>query len=160
MNKDDARSSRRLENPRDLWGYVVFIMGTTLIGALLSILYCTVITAILVHPASVKILLVALGTFGLSAIVPSSLFLGVSLAFLPANPKKRRITLAFIILAAGLLGSYLFQTIRPFDFYHEANGSRPGWEPFALLSRTSAIAVLTSLSAVSTLSKLTRNFTL
>jgi hypothetical protein len=160
MEKEHA--SRRFEEPRRFWDYVVFIMGITLIGALLGVLYSTIIAATLMHltPKEFIIRLSALGTLGLLAIAPSALFLGLSLTLLPSSLRKRRMAIAIIILAAGLLGSYLFQTVRPFDFYHETNGSRPGWEPFILLSLTTAIALLTSLGVVSSLSLLTRNFTL
>jgi hypothetical protein len=47
-----------------------------------------------------------------------------------------------------VIASWRFQTARPFDVYHESDGSMPGWEPVHLLSLTTIISCVTALVSV------------
>ena len=54
----------------------------------------------------------------------------------------------FAACIAGVIASWRFQTARPFDFYHESDGSMPGWEPVQLISLTTIISCTTALVSV------------
>ena len=54
----------------------------------------------------------------------------------------------FAASLAGVIASWRFQTARPFDVYHESDGSMPGWEPVHLFSLTTIISCTTALVSV------------
>jgi hypothetical protein len=67
------------------------------------------------------------------------LFFGAWIVFLPPKGLKSWSLLFLISLAAGLYVSWTFQSVRPFDVYHEEDGSKPGWEPVYMASPTTVI---------------------
>ena len=53
-----------------------------------------------------------------------------------------------VLLAAALAASWRFQVVRPWDFYHEGDGSRPGWEPVQMASLTTVISFVSAMVSV------------
>jgi hypothetical protein len=65
------------------------------------------------------------------------------------DPMKGAGTLLIVMsLTSGILGSWLFQTVRPFDWYHEPDGSMPGWEAVAVFSDITVRCCFVALVAV------------
>ena len=65
-------------------------------------------------------------------------------------PRKISGWLFILVIAgvSGIIASWRFQVVRPWDFYHEADGSMPGWEPVHMASLTTAVSCITAAISV------------
>jgi hypothetical protein len=79
---------------------------------------------------------------------PFVLFFGVWIAAFPPVRREMWLLLSLATCIAGVCVSWLFQTDRPFDFYHETDGSMPGWEPVHMVSWATALICLSIFLAV------------
>ena len=97
--------------------------------------------------------------FGFPVIAPVAVVSGFALAFSVTRSRMPLFSIAAIALCAGFAASWLFQWIRPFDFYHESDGSHPGWEPVHMASTTTVLALLVAFASITGASFLVRRFT-
>jgi hypothetical protein len=97
-----------------------------------------------------------LGLFTVFELWPYLLGFSIWLTWFPPRSVLGWVCLLVFALAVGFAASWRFQTARPWDFYHEADGSRPGWEPVHMASVTTIISCLTALASVALSGFLTR----
>jgi fatty acid desaturase len=90
----------------------------------------------------------ALAVFGFPVVAPVAVFAGIALTAGVSQHRHRWLIIIVIALCSGIVASWLFQHIRPFDLYHEGDGSRPGWQPVQMASSITLIALLASLAAI------------
>ena len=97
------------------------------------------------HPL---LLPLVIGMVAIPVIFPFALALALLFAmWVPRHYLSWSIVFVLAVLI-GVLGSWSFQSIRPFDFYHEADGSMPGWEPVRMYSQTTVKCCLIALVSV------------
>jgi hypothetical protein len=70
------------------------------------------------------------------------------IALFPPRSPGAWAALLVCAFAAGLAASWHFQTERPWDVYHEEDGSMPGWEPVHMISLTTTISCVSAIVSV------------
>ncbi len=86
--------------------------------------------------------------FGMFVLCPVVIVLGVWIALFPPRTPLRWIFLSIASGSVGIWASWLYQFERPFDWYHEADGSMPGWEPVHMASPTTFGAALAGIATI------------
>jgi hypothetical protein len=89
-----------------------------------------------------------LGVFGVPIFLPTSILGGVFTGVLCVRRRFPWAWLFVLAVVCGVAGSILIQWIRPFDVYHESDGSLPGWRPIHLFSTLTLRGILVAIPTI------------